>query len=103
MPTKAEFDALCALTTKSWQTDYNGSGVNGYLFTDANDNSIFLPAAGCGGGTGLDNAGDVGYYWSSSLGTDNPIYAYCLNFFDGLASTNLGDRYNGQSVRALSE
>ncbi len=103
MPTKEEFDALCALQTKSWKTNYNASGVNGYEFTDANSNSIFLPAAGYGFGTVFDNASDLGYYWSSSLYTDDPIFAYYLDFIDGHAYTNFLDRYYGHSVRALSE
>ena len=102
MPTNAEFGALCALSTKSWKTDYNGSGVNGYLFTDANGNSIFLPAACYGNGTGLDYA-NGGFYWSSSLDTDNPILAYYLYFGVGIANTGSDNRYLGRSVRALSE
>ena len=102
MPTKAEFDALCSLT-KEWKTNYKSSGVKGYLFTDANDNSIFLPAAGCGYGTDLFNAGDYGRYWSSSLNTDLPNDAYYLCFYGGYADTFYSIRYYGLSVHALSE
>lgn len=106
MPTKEEFDALRRLTNE-WKTNYKGSGVNGYLFTDDNSNSIFLPAAGYGGGTDLYDAGDGGYYWSSSLRTDYPVRAYSLDFGDDsgdeYADTFYEARCDGQSVRALSE
>ena len=100
MPTKEEFDALCNLT-KEWKTNYNNSGVDGYLFTDKNNHSIFLPAAGYG--TNLYDAGDDGYYWSSSLLTDNPSVAYCLGFNVGNADAANFYRYYGLPVRALSE
>ena len=104
MPTQEEFDALCALSNKSWQTDYNGSGVKGYEFKDADGNSIFLPVAGWGCDTDLNDAGDYGNYWSSSLYTGNPIRAYYLNFSAGGAGTEMDNfRSYGNSVRALSE
>ena len=101
MPTQAEFDALCRLT-KEWKTNYNSSGVDGYLFTDDNSNSIFLPAAGNGKGTDLKDV-DFGYYWSSSLYTSGPNSAYQLRFYNGGAGTITESRFGGRSVRALSE
>ena len=95
MPTKAEFDAL-ASGTKAWD-----STKKGYTF-GTSPNTIFLPAAGYGTGTGLYDAG-YGRYWSSSLDTDEPSCAYCLNFYDGGAGTNYDYRCLGRSVRALSE
>lgn len=103
MPTKEEFDALCELTTTSWQTNYKGSGVNGCLFTDGNSNSIFFPVAGYGSGTVLHFVGDRGYYWSSSLDTEFPNSACYLYFYGGEAFPGSNDRYVGQSVRALYE
>ncbi|MCQ2051262.1 MAG: hypothetical protein MJY74_03560 [Bacteroidaceae bacterium] len=101
MPTKEEFDALCKLT-KEWKTNYNNSGVNGKLFTDADGNSIFLPVAGYGSNS-LFQAGSIGFYWSSSLKTDEPSKAYYSMFSNTNAYTTGGDRCRGQSVRALSE
>lgn len=109
MPTEAEFKALCSLT-KEWKTDYKGSGVNGYLFTDADGNSIFLPAAGQGAaegsddGTVLSGVGDYGYYWSSSLYTYAPCYANNLRFSKfSSPSMDFTHRFYGRSVRAISE
>ena len=102
MPTKEEFDALRNLTNE-WKTNYNNSGVNGKLFTDADGNSIFLPVAGYGYNKNPFNAGSMGFYWSSSLKTDEPSKAYYSMFSNSNAYTTGGDRYRGQSVRALSE
>lgn len=101
MPTKAEIDALLALS-KKWVTNYNGSGINGYTFT-GNGNTLFLPAAGLRYDTYLDDTGSYGDYWSSSLNTDSPYDAWYLAFDSGGAYA-LGDyRCDGFSVRAVSE
>ena len=101
MPTKAEIDALLALS-KKWVTNYNGSGINGYTFT-GNGNTLFLPAAGYRSSTNFYYTGSIGYYWSSSLNTVNPIYAWDLYFNSGDAYAFGNDRFNGFSVRAVSE
>ena len=95
MPTKEEFDALALLQTGDFESGYN--------FGTA-DAKIFLPAANYGNGTGLDeDDDDIGYYWSSSLNTDDPCWAYYLFFGEGLAVTSEGNRYYGRPVRALSD
>ena len=53
------------------------NGVNGYLVTGPNGNSIFLPAAGFRYGTELRDEGKYGYYWTSSLYDVSPDYAWC--------------------------
>ena len=105
LPTLAEMDALLSLT-KEWVTDYNGSGINGCKFT-GNGNTLFLPAAGDRNYTTLYNAGYNGQYWSSSLSTGGPDFAYRLYFY----SDSFGNyfrrgsyfRYFGFSVRPVSE
>ena len=104
MPTKAEIEALLALS-KEWVTDYNASGINGYEFT-GNGNTLFLPAAGNWEDTNLYGAGSGGLYWSSSLGSGFPIYAWYLVFSSGSAGKD--DyypyyRYRGASVRPVFE
>lgn len=102
MPTKAEIDALLALS-KTWVTNYNGSGINGYTFT-GNGNTLFLPAAGNRYDADLYGAGSYGDYWSSSLRTDYPDVAWSLSFDSGGADANDNFvRCNGFSVRAVSE
>ena len=101
MPTKAEIDALLALS-KKWVTNYNGSGINGYTFT-GNGNTLFLPAAGYRIGTYFNDSGSYGYCWSSSLNSDFPDYAWRLIFLSGGAYATFNYRYYGFSVRSVSE
>lgn len=97
----AQIEELCSSsnTTTEW-TQVNG--VNGRKITSkSNENSIFLPAAGYRGDTGLGDAGSDGYYWSRSLDTSYSGSA-CGLFFssDGIYWYN-GYRYYGQSVRPV--
>ena len=65
MPTKTDFDNLLSNCTIAYVT----TGTKGIRFTGKDEysaNSIFLPAAGIGNGSNLLNAGDRGYYWSST-------------------------------------
>ena len=100
MPTLDEMEELKDNCNWEWTTR---NGVNGYLITGANGNSIFLPAAGGWGLTTLNGSGSDGCYWSSSLGTVGPPVA-CEGYFD---SDNVGWAYTirprGLSVRPVYE
>ena len=98
MPTKEEFQELYNNTTVTW-TQQNG--VNGRLFTASNGNSLFLPAAGYRFNSSLYDAGSYGYYWSSSLITEGPDYAWDLYFDSGNYGVSDDYRYYGQSVRPV--
>ena len=98
MPTKAEFQELLDNTTVTW-TQQNG--VNGRLFTATNGNSLFLPAAGYRWGDELYGVGNYGFYWSSSLYTDNPFRAWYFYFHSDYYGMSHYDRYLGQSARAV--
>ena len=98
MPTKAEFEELYNNTTVTW-TQQNG--VNGRLFTAANGNSLFLPAAGSRYNSSLDLAGSDGYYWSSSLYAGSPSYAWHLDFYSGNYLVDYRNRNYGRSVRPV--
>ena len=98
MPTKAEWQELLDNTTVTWTTQ---NGVSGRLFTAANGNSLFLPAAGFRLYSNLFNAGSLGYYWSSSLYTDDPNGAWGLNFGSGNYGMSYYSRFDGQSVRPV--
>lgn len=65
-------------------------------------NTIIFPLSGYGYDANLDDVGDVGSYWSSSLGTDNSWGAYHIDIFKRPWPTGLG-RFVGRSVRPLSE
>ena len=76
--------------------------VKGRIVTGTNGNSIFLPLAGYRSNSDFMNeAGDYGRYWSSSLRTDDPFYAWLVNFGSvGLGRGN-NYRYQGLSVRPV--
>ena len=103
MPTSAEWTELSTKCTWTWVTNYNGSGINGKLVKATNGNSIFLPAAGGRYDTNLDDAGSCGYYWSSSLSTDDPSSAWNVSFDSDYVYRRNYYRYDGLSVRPVSE
>ncbi|MBR3487763.1 MAG: hypothetical protein IKH33_00425 [Bacteroidales bacterium] len=99
-PTKEEWQELANNTTRQWTTI---NGVNGWCFTGTNGNSLFLPAAGRRWGSSLYYAGVSGYYWSSSLLTDYPIYAWYF-YYDSDGQSVHGDlRDRGFAVRAVRQ
>ena len=103
MPTDDEWTALRTQCEWTWTTQ---NGVNGRLVTATNGNSIFLPAAGDRSGASLYNAGSGSFYWSSSLYTEFPNYPYLAwgVYFDSDNVLRFSvDRYNGLSVRPVSE
>ena len=104
MPTQAEFSNLINKCKWIWTTQ---GGKNGYKVTGKKegytDKSIFLPATGYRSYTSLDNAGSYGYFWSSSLSTSLPNYAYYLYFYSGYPNTNDDYRYYGFTVRPVSK
>ena len=100
MPTKAEQDELRNNCTWDWTTQ---NGVKGYKVTGPNGNSIFLPAAGYVVAGTLYYAGSDGYYWFSSLDTDNPSSAYYVSFYSDFVGLYYSGRYCGQSVRPVCQ
>lgn len=104
LPTDAEWTELRQNCTWTWTTQ---NGVNGYKVTSYKtgytDKSIFLPAAGHRDFTILYNVGSIGLYWSSSLLTGNPGYAWDVSFNSGNVGRNGYLRYDGFSVRPVSE
>ena len=105
MPTEAQCQELFDNTyvTNEWVTDYQGSGINGHLFTSvSNGNTLFIPAAGnCLGGS-VYGVGDDGCVWASSLSSSNVSSAWDIVFSsDGGGVYNSGDRCLGFSVRGV--
>ena len=98
MPTTGEQRELINNCTWDWTTQ---NGVNGYKVTGPNGNSIFLPAAGNMDVGTLSCAGLYGYYWSSSLITDYPGYAYSVYFSSVGVDWDYDYRRYGQSVRPV--
>ena len=122
MPTRAQQGELLKECYWEWTKDYNGSGVAGFIVYKAKaeadkgviykdetpsssyslgDAHIFLPAAGDAFSGDLDDAGSYGFYWSSSLDTDSPNFAWCV-FFNSDYVYGRGDiRCYGHPVRAV--
>ncbi|MBO4557646.1 MAG: hypothetical protein J5693_03440 [Bacteroidales bacterium] len=100
MPTYADFAELMRCCTVEGTTQ---NKVNGVLVTGPNGNSIFLPAAGSRMQAERYDSGRYGGYYSSSLISDSPGYAWF--FFVSLGETGWGnaDRFIGKSVRAVTE
>lgn len=107
MPTVYEIRELLNNCIWEWTT-YNG--VNGYLVTGPNGNSIFLPAAGHWDGTDIDYAGSKGHYWSAAplayTGADygDTGRAYYLDFHsDYYQGGSFCHRYHGHTIRPVTE
>ena len=98
MPTVGEYQELVSNCDSEWTDE---DGVAGRRFTSRiNGNSIFFPAAGYRGGTGLGDHGSDGDYWSASL--HSQAYGYRLYFGSGgIDPTGTNDRFLGFSVRAV--
>lgn len=99
MPTKEEWEELDNNCTSVWMTQ---NGVSGRQFTGPNGNTLFLPAAGDRWWDGLFD-GDGGFYWSSSLYTDDPYEAWYFGFSLNYTGMYYVYRSGGLSVRAVRE
>ena len=91
MPTNEEWQELYQNTTYIWTTQ---NDVYGMLFTAANGNSLFLPTSP----TAISN----GFYWSSSLHTEFPHYAWDFRIYSN-SSCDIEKhyRYVGNPIRAV--
>lgn len=102
MPTHVELYELEENCNWTWQ---KVNGVDGYVVRGKGDYaaaSIFLPAAGHGCGTSLDNAGSEGGYWASDPGYESWDDSWDLFFCsDRLSIGNGTYRHLGLSVRPV--
>ena len=118
MPTKAEWEELWNNCTAEWKENYEGSGINGILFTskkeDFTNKSIFLPANGYYYRTDLYYPTINVLYWSSDYDLEknavtqeytNYVYAYVFDVSYGNNQFYWGystmERYRGLGVRAV--
>ena len=98
MPTDDEWTELRENCTWTWTTL---NGVNGFEVKGPNGNSIFLPAAGVRGYGSSGGAGSHGHYWSSSLNTGSPDFAWYVDFDSAHVDRYCYYRYFGRSVRPV--
>lgn len=102
MPTQEEMQELVDKCSWTWETV---NGVNGYTVTSTtNGNSIFLPAAGNGDGTEVNNKGMYGGYWTSTPNNDTSKATSSNLYFYGssLHSMQYTNRYVGRSIRPVA-
>ena len=77
-----------------------GTGRLSVCRQSGTDHDLCFPASGYRNGTGLNNRGSNGNYWSSSL--NSQTNGYNLNFnASGVNPANNNNRFNGFSVRAV--
>jgi hypothetical protein len=98
--TEAELTALLNQTTNTWVTNYNGSGINGRVFT-GNGNTMFVPAAGYRYGTSFDNVGSIAHWWSSSLDGVGSVCGRHLFFYSSDCYVDGYDRCRGFSAHGV--
>ena len=96
MPSKEQLDELRTKCTWTWTTS---NGVKGYRVSK-NGKSIFLPAAEGYSGSIL-SSGNLGYYWSRTLGDTKSYYANYLYFYSSSVTAEAFERSTGCTVRAV--
>ena len=96
-PTSMQWRELLENTNGGWTTQ---NDVYGRVFY-GNGHSLFIPSAGYRYGDELLEAGgnNGGYYWSSTLCTGYPCWAYRL--WRGVVIDSDGGRCVGQPIRAV--
>lgn len=105
LPTKEEFTTLYYNTNKSYQYDYQNSGVSGLLLTDKTDSNkqIFFPYAGhLSDGTFNENDGI--YYWTNCLYSSYPTSAFYVQFYQNgnqMVSYGYKSRKFGYNIRGV--
>ncbi len=98
MPTPAQWWELKENTYSQWT---RRNGVRGILFTAKNGQTLFLPSTGHRFDDKRVQRNYSGYYWSSSLSTDDPRRARGFYFTENAKYTSNFDRHYGQSIRAV--
>ena len=104
MPTMDQMDELIANTTQTWQTNFNGSGINGIKFTSRKDNTkyIFFPAAGHWTGGTQYELNDAFSCWGSAPKDYDMAYSIGCGSSTHLVSVWYNYRSVGMSVRGVA-
>ena len=97
MPTNEQWEELINNTTYKWTKQ---GGVDGLLFS-ANKKTLFLPIGGLRNKKELVYNTDEGYYWSSSLNTNYPNFAFGFYFRMDKTYVYIYSRYYGFLVRPV--
>lgn len=105
MPTLAQLNELLYFTTQQWVENYQGTSINGRLYTSRKDTSkfIFIPASGYHLKSYVKYKGSDAYLWGSTLYTDYPSGASGLYFNSDNYDIYDFHRYNGFCVRGVKK
>ena len=103
LPTLAEWEELRRCCSWKWESYGGRSGYRVTSKVEGNDNSIFIPAAGRVKDTGPVEAGSVGNYWTSELGSGSSRNGRSIHFSYGYFDDANYYRFFGLPVRAVSE
>lgn len=98
MPNEKEYEELIDLC--KWEfTDYKG--VNGYLVTGPNEQTIFVVAAGFKQGGHPEYVGEYGDYWSSTVVPELNGASCSLGYSPKSYGRRRYARFVGRSIRAV--
>lgn len=100
MPTDEEYEELLEYCPFVF-TDYNG--VNGYLVTGPNKQTIFFVAAGFKQGAEAEYIGDYGDYWSATVVPDLIGAACSLGYSSKSYGRRRYARFAGRTVRPVTD
>ena len=103
LPTLAEWEELRRCCIWKWESYGGRSGYRVTSKAEGNDNSIFIPAAGRVKDTDPVEAGSVGNYWTSELGSGSSRNGRSVHFSYGYFTGTNYYRFFGLPVRAVSE
>ena len=99
MPSKDQIQELKDNCTTEWTTR---NGVYGRLFTSSiNGATLFLPAAGLRWNGLLYDVGSFGHFWSRTLYSSSPCYAYIMGSDLSLVYWTCIERNYGLTVRPV--
>lgn len=104
IPTKEQFEELKKYTTYKTTAHYKGiKFLAGGIFTSKiNGEELFFPYTGWKDIDGKVVAEQFGYYWSSTLNTENNINAYYLNIYSwDFDIDSDGERKSGFKIRPV--
>lgn len=98
-PSEAELQELIDNCTWTWTTNYNGSGINGYVVEGVSA-SIFLPAGGTISGLAFEGVGEFGVCWANCLST-LPYYGRYIVYDETSHDLSYWERAMGYNVRPV--
>lgn len=102
MPTAEQIEELFKETNHEWVEDYQGTGINGRVFTSkTNGNTMFIPASGYRWNSYVNNQGEGAELWSSTLSTDYPSGGVMGYFYSDYFNCYHNHCYNGCCVRGV--